>query len=120
MHRLDTLSNACIQAADVTFVVFLVCLGEDEGRVMLAEGGGLFSLAGLEDGNTFAATGWFFFPDGSPEGPPEGPSARRFIPAIPPTAAGTQSNRDTQFVQVCNHLLENHFGIVGMLCHFIH
>lgn len=53
---------------------------------MLEEGGGLFSLAGLDEGNTLAVTGWFFFPDGSPVGS----SAGRFIPAIPPTAANAQ------------------------------
>lgn len=47
---------------------------------MLEDGGGLFSLAGLEEGNTLDVTAWFFFPDGSSLGP----SAGRFIPAIPP------------------------------------
>lgn len=51
---------------------------------MLAEGGGLFSLAGLDEPNTLATTGWFFFPDGSSVGP----SAGRLIPAIPPTESG--------------------------------
>lgn len=47
---------------------------------MLEEGGGLFSLAGFEEGNTFDITGWFFFPDGSPVGA----SAGRLIPPKPP------------------------------------
>lgn len=49
--------------------------------MMLEDGGGLFSLAGLEEGNTLDVTAWFFFPDGSSLGL----SAGRFIPAIPPT-----------------------------------
>lgn len=61
-------------------MAFLVCFGEGEGLVVLEDGGGLFSLAGLEEGNTFDATGWYFFPDGSSVGP----SAGRFIPPIPP------------------------------------
>lgn len=74
-------------------MAFLVCLGVGEDRVMLAEGGGLFSLAGLDEGNTLDTAGWFFFPDGSSVGP----SAGRFIPPIPPTActpADTQTHKD--------------------------
>lgn len=48
---------------------------------MLAEVGGLFSLAGLDEGNTFETTGAFFFPDG----PSTGGSAGRFTAATPPT-----------------------------------
>lgn len=73
----------------VTFVALLVCFGEGEGLVMLEEGGRLFSRAGLDEGNTFAATGWFFFVDGSSAGS----SAGRFIAPIPPTAANTWINR---------------------------
>lgn len=55
---------------------------------MLEDGGGLFSRAGLDEGNTLATTGWFFFPDGSSVGP----SAGRFIPAIPPTVCKQADN----------------------------
>lgn len=73
----------------VTCVAFLVRFGEGGGLVMLEEGGGLFSLACMEEGNTFDATGWFFFPGSSSVGP----SAGRFIPPIPPTAANTNKRR---------------------------
>lgn len=64
-----------------TCVEFLICLGDGDGFVTLAGRGGLFSLLGLDPGNTLAATGWFFFPEGSSLAP----SAGRFIPAMPPT-----------------------------------
>lgn len=69
----------------VTCVAILFFWGEGGGLVLMEEGGGLFSLAGLEEGNILDTTGWFFFPDG----PSVGPSAGRFIPPIPPTAANT-------------------------------
>lgn len=75
-------------------MAFLVCLGAGEGRALLDEGGGLFSLAGLDEGSTLACTGWFFFPDGTSVGP----SAGRFIPPIPPTVctpADTQTHEDS-------------------------
>lgn len=87
-----------------TCVAFLVCLGVGEG-LMLDEGGGLFSLAGLDEGNTLDTTGWFFFPEGSSVGA----SAGRFIPPIPPTACRqiksemaerrqSRTLRDTQWI----------------------
>lgn len=85
---LNVTHNVCVKhsAAKVTCLTFLLCFGEGAGLVMLEEGGGLFSRAGLDGGNTLAVTGWFFFPGGSPVGS----SAGRFIPAIPPTAANAQ------------------------------
>lgn len=81
-----------IQAAEFTCVVFLLGFGEGKDFVMLEEGGGLFSLAGFDEGNTLEDTGWFFFPDGSSVGS----SAGRFIPPIPPTAASKQASRHTE------------------------
>lgn len=83
--------SVCVKYSDGkgTCVVFLVCLGEGAG-LMLVDGGGLFSLAGLDEGNTLEVTGWFFFPGDSSVGP----SAGRFIPPIPPTTANTQINKD--------------------------
>lgn len=66
----------------VTCLAFLGCFGEGGGLEVLVEAGGLFSLAGLDEGSTFDTTGGFFFPDGSSVGP----SAGRFTPPIPPTA----------------------------------
>lgn len=54
--------------------------------MVLDKEGGLFSSAGLEEGNTLDTTGWFFFPDGSSVEP----SAGRFIPPIPPTVRNRQ------------------------------
>lgn len=68
----------------VTCLEFLACFGEGRGLGLLDKEG-LFSLAGLEEGNTLDTTGWFFFPDGSSVGS----SAGRFMPPIPPTAAHT-------------------------------
>lgn len=61
------------------------------------EAGGRISPAGLDEGSTLDATGWFFFPDGSSVEP----SAGRLIPPIPPTAGPKQTVR-----VVCKHGLK--------------
>ena len=71
----------------VTCLEFLACFGEGRGLWLFDKEGGLFSLAGLDEGNNLDSTGWFFFPDGSSVGP----SAGRFMPPKPPTAAHTQT-----------------------------
>ena len=75
------ITQSSVHAATFTFVTFLLGFGEGGGLGKWEERGGLFSLAGLDEGNTFATTAWFFFPEGSSVGP----SAGRLMPPKPPT-----------------------------------
>lgn len=83
------------EAFELTCAEFLICLGEGDGFGMFAEWGGLFSLEGLDPGNTLAVTPVCFFPEDSSATV----SAGRFIPAIPPTARRRQIKEMRKAIQ---------------------